>query len=55
MKVSSLSRRTALLVGSSLLSLSATLAQAQNFPTKSITLVVPNPPGGLVDTSARLV
>ncbi len=29
-------------------------AWAQNFPSKAITLVVPNPPGGLVDTSARL-
>ena len=28
---------------------------AQNFPARSISLVVPNPPGGLVDTSARLV
>ena len=37
---------TALLAGS---------AWAQAFPTKNITLVVPNPPGGVVDTSARLV
>ncbi|KAF1023222.1 MAG: hypothetical protein GAK30_00675 [Paracidovorax wautersii] len=30
------------------------LAQPADFPTKSITLVVPNPPGGVVDTAARL-
>lgn len=37
------------------LSFSAQLVSAQNFPDKTITLVVPNPPGGLVDTSARLL
>lgn len=40
--------------GAALLALSTT-AFAQNFPTKPVTMLVPNPPGGLVDTSARLV
>jgi tripartite-type tricarboxylate transporter receptor subunit TctC len=31
------------------------LAQAQAFPNKQITMVVPNPPGGVVDSSARLL
>ena len=31
------------------------LAQTPAFPSRAINLVVPNPPGGLVDTSARLV
>lgn len=30
-------------------------ASAQAYPSRPITLVVPNPPGGLVDTSARIV
>lgn len=31
------------------------LAFAQAFPAKPVSLIVPNPPGGLVDTSARIV
>lgn len=37
------------------IALGMSLAQAQSFPDRTITLVVPNPPGGLVDTSARLL
>ena len=43
------------LAGVALLACCATAALAQNLPAGSITLIVPNPPGGLVDTSARLV
>ncbi len=32
-----------------------TLAAAQGYPGKPITLVVPNPPGGFVDASARIL
>jgi tripartite-type tricarboxylate transporter receptor subunit TctC len=35
--------------------LTTQLVSAQTFPDHPITLVVPNPPGGLVDTSARLL
>lgn len=45
-------RRTLLALA---LSLAASLTMAQGFPSKPITLIVPNPPGGLVDGSARLL
>ena len=35
--------------------LAAPTAFAQSFPSKAISLIVPNPPGGVVDTSARIV
>ncbi|NNU42388.1 Bug family tripartite tricarboxylate transporter substrate binding protein [Ramlibacter montanisoli] len=35
--------------------LCAPFAAAQGYPNKPIALIVPNPPGGLVDTSARIV
>ena len=28
---------------------------ASDYPSKSITIIVPNPPGGVVDTAARLI
>ena len=47
-----LTRRLALL---STLALACAAVGAQTFPSKAITLIVPNPPGGVVDTSARIV
>jgi tripartite-type tricarboxylate transporter receptor subunit TctC len=45
-------RALALLLTTAVLALQA---QAQPFPNKPVQLVVPNPPGGVVDTSARLL
>ena len=47
-----LTRRLALL---STLALACAAAGAQTLPSKAVTLIVPNPPGGVVDTSARIV
>lgn len=44
--------RTTLAIAATALS---TLAGAQGFPSKPVTMIVPNPPGGIVDGSARIV
>ena len=48
-------RRFALIAALGLAAAWAPSAWSQAWPTKPITFVVPNPPGGLVDTSARIV
>ncbi len=49
-------RRLVATLASSLAGLAlSTAALAQGYPSKPITFIVPNPPGGVVDTSARLV
>lgn len=47
-----LNRRTAI---AALAALGCSAAMAQAYPNKQITLVVPNPPGGVVDSSARML
>jgi tripartite-type tricarboxylate transporter receptor subunit TctC len=48
-------RSTCHMAAAAVLAAVSGLAFAQAFPSKPITLVVPNPPGGVVDSSARLV
>ena len=43
------------ILGACAIAMCASFAAAQNFPSKPITLVVPNPPGGFVDASARIL
>src|SRR5512135_602278 len=44
-----------LLIGLAMLSGATAPASAQDFPTKPVTFIVPFPPGGLVDFTARPV
>ncbi len=50
-----ITRRHGLRALAALATLACGLAAAQGFPAKPITFIVPNPPGGLVDGSARLL
>lgn len=50
-----LHRRTACLAALGLMTLASGAALAQAWPSKALNFVVPNPPGGVVDTSARIV
>lgn len=48
-----MNRLTAILIGSLIAVVASGMAAAQNYPTKTIRLVVPFPPGGATDTFSR--
>ncbi len=52
--VAAISRRTALAMAAAFVA-PAGVARAQNYPTRPITVIVPNPPGGASDILTRLV
>src|SRR5262247_3344619 len=47
--------RSALLIATLVLGLGCTIAEAQQYPSRPIRLLVPNPPGGATDNLARVV
>ena len=55
MQTSTYLQRRQLLQSAAVLAVMPSFGYAQTFPTKPIKLVVPFPPGGLIDTMARLI
>ena len=48
-------RRLGLTLAATLALAAAPLAQAQDYPTRTIKIIVPVPPGGAADTLARII